>query len=90
MAQILIVSDSVENLAMLAMIVTDKTSHKATTTNNPFEVPKLIQEGAFDLLIINDVIKGMNVAELIAKVRKIDKSIPIHIVTAGGFEESAE
>jgi two-component system response regulator AtoC len=77
MAQILIVDDEVDMLALLAMIITDKTSHKATTTNNPLEVPKLIQEGAFDLLITDLKMPGMDGTELIAEVRKIDKSIPV-------------
>ena len=90
MAQILIVDDEVDMLALLAMIITEKTNHKATTTNNPLEVPKLIKEGAFDLLIADLKMPGMGGIELIDEVRKIDKSIPILIITAYGSIESAE
>jgi DNA-binding NtrC family response regulator len=90
MAQILIVDDEVDMLALLAMIITDKSTHKATTTNNPLEIPKLIQEGAFDLLITDLKMPGMDGIELIAEVRKIDKAIPILIITAYGSVESAE
>jgi DNA-binding NtrC family response regulator len=90
MAQILIVDDEVDMLALLAMIITEKSSHRATTTNNPLEVPKLIQEGAFDLLITDLKMPGIDGTELIAAVRKIDKSIPILIITAYGSVESAE
>ncbi|OHE55509.1 MAG: histidine kinase [Thermodesulfovibrio sp. RBG_19FT_COMBO_41_18] len=90
MAQILIVDDEVDMLALLAMIITEKTNHKATTTNNPLEVPKLIKEGAFDLLIADLKMPGMDGIELIDEVRKIDKSIPILIITAYGSIESAE
>jgi DNA-binding NtrC family response regulator len=72
------------------MIITEKTNHKATTTNNPLEVPKLIKEGAFDLLIADLKMPGMDGIELIDEVRKIDKSIPILIITAYGSIESAE
>jgi DNA-binding NtrC family response regulator len=89
-AQILIVDDEVEMLALLAMIISDKSTHKATTTNNPLEVPKLIQEGAFDLLITDLMMPGMDGTELIAEVRKIDKSIPILIITEYASVESAE
>jgi len=90
MAQILIVDDEVDMLALLAMIITDKSTHKATTTNNPLEVPKLIQNGAFDLLITDLKMPGMDGTELIAEVRKTDKVIPILIITAYGSVESAE
>ncbi|OGW38982.1 MAG: histidine kinase [Nitrospirae bacterium RBG_13_39_12] len=90
MAQILIVDDEVDMLALLAMIITEKTSHKATTTNNPLEVPKLIKEGNFDLIITDLKMPGMDGIELISGVRKIDKSIPILIITAYGSIESAE
>ncbi len=90
MAQILIVDDEVDMLALLAMIITEKTSHSTTTTNNPLEVPKLIQEGAFDLVITDLKMPGMGGIELIGEVRKINKSIPILIITAYGSIESAE
>jgi DNA-binding NtrC family response regulator len=90
MAEILIVDDEVDMLALLAMIITEKTNHRATTTNNPLEVPKLIKEGAFDLLIADLKMPGMGGIELIDEVRKIDKSIPILIITAYGSIESAE
>jgi DNA-binding NtrC family response regulator len=90
MAQILIVDDEVDMLALLAMIITEKTNHSAATTNNPLEVPKLIKEGAFDLLITDLKMPGINGLELIEEVRKIDKSIPILVITAYGSIESAE
>jgi len=90
MAQILIVDDEVDMLALLAMIITEKSSHKATTTNNPLEVPKLVQGGAFDLVITDLKMPGMDGTELIAEIRKIDKSIPILIITAYGSVDSAE
>ncbi|MEW6675997.1 MAG: response regulator [Nitrospirota bacterium] len=90
MAQILIVDDEVDMLALLAMIITEKTNHRATTTNNPLEIPKLIKEGAFDLLIADLKMPGMDGIEIIDEVRKIDKSIPILIITAYGSIESAE
>jgi len=90
MAEILIVDDEVDMLALLAMIITEKTNHRATTTNNPLEVPKLIKEGTFDLLIADLKMPGMGGIELIDEVRKTDKSIPILIITAYGSIESAE
>ena len=90
MAHILIVDDEVDMLALLAMIITNKSTHGATTTNNPLEVPKMIQEGKFDLIISDLKMPGMDGVELIAAVRKIDESIPILIITAYGSVDSAE
>jgi len=90
MARILIVDDEVDMLALLAMIITEGSIHKVTTTNNPFEVPNLIQEWAFDLLITDLKMPGMDGTELIAEVRKIDQSIPILIITEYDSAESAE
>ena len=72
------------------MIITGETIHKVTTTNNPFEVPQLIQEWAFDLLITDQKMQGMDGIELVAEVRKIDKSIPILIITEYDSVESTE
>jgi DNA-binding NtrC family response regulator len=50
-AQILVVDDELDMLALLAMIIGEKTEHKVTTTNNPLEVPELIKTGDYNLLI---------------------------------------
>jgi DNA-binding NtrC family response regulator len=77
MAHILIVDDEVDMLTLLAKIIAENTNHNVTTTNNPLEVPKLIKEGAFDLLIVAFEMPGMNGPELIYEVKKIDEYIPI-------------
>lgn len=89
-AQILIVDDELDILTVLAMIISDKTDHKVTTTNNPFEVPELIKEGVYDLLITDLKMPGMDGMELMGEVRKLDKYIPVLIITAYGSPELAE
>lgn len=89
-AQILVVDDELDMLALLAMIIAEKTVHKVTTTNNPLEVPELIKTGDYNLLISDLKMPGMDGVELIAEIRKIDKHIPILIITAYGSVESAE
>ncbi|MDI6790711.1 MAG: response regulator [Thermodesulfobacteriota bacterium] len=89
-AQILIVDDELDMLALLAMIITEKTDHKVTTTNNPLEVPELVKTGAYDVLISDLKMPGMDGVELIDEIRKIDEHIPILIITAYGSNESAE
>jgi DNA-binding NtrC family response regulator len=90
MAHILIVDDEVDMLTLLAKIIPEKTNHNVTTTNNPLEVPNLIKEGAFDLLITDLKMPGMDGIQLIFEVKNIDKTIPIIVITAYGSEESAE
>ncbi|MCJ7616709.1 MAG: response regulator [Desulfobacterales bacterium] len=89
-ASILIVDDELDMLALLAMIISEKTEHKVTTTNNPLEVVQLVKEGEYDLIISDLKMPGMDGIELIAEIRKIDQYIPILVITAYGSIESAE
>ena len=43
--KILIVDDEPDMLEMLDMIITDKTSHKVVTTNNPWKWVKFLPKG---------------------------------------------
>ena len=88
--QILIVDDELDMLALLAMIITEKTDHKVTTTSNPLEVAKLVEEGAYDLVISDLKMPGMDGMELIEEITKMGKHIPVLIITAYGSIESAE
>ena len=88
--KILIVDDELDMLALLAMIIAEKTEHKVDTTNNPLEVPGLIKTGDYNLLISDLKMPSMDGVELITEIRKIDKHIPILIITAYGSVESAE
>lgn len=69
-AQILVVDDELDMLALLAMIIGEKTEHKVTTTNNALEVPELIKTGDYNLLISDLKMPGMDGVELIAEIRK--------------------
>lgn len=89
-ANILIVDDELDMLALLAMIVSEKTDHKVTTTTNPLEVVQFVKEGDFDLVISDLKMPGMNGIELASEIRKIDKNIPVLVVTAYASIESAE
>ena len=90
MARILIVDDELDMLALLAMIVSEKTDHKVTTTNNPLEVVEFVKEGDFDLIISDLKMPSMDGIELIAEIRKVDQYIPILVITAYASIESAE
>ncbi len=90
MAQILIVDDELDMLALLAMIIREKTNHQVTTTNNPLEVLELVKTEDYDLVISDLKMPTMDGLELIDEIRKMDSDIPILIITAYGSFESAE
>jgi DNA-binding NtrC family response regulator len=89
-ARILVVDDELDMLALLAMIISEKTEHKVTTTNNPLEVVQFVKEKEYDLIISDLKMPVMDGIELIAEIRKIDQYIPILVITAYGSIESAE
>ena len=90
MAQILIVDDELDMLALLAMIIREKTNHQVTTTSNPLEVLELVKTGDYDLVISDLKMPTVDGLELIDEIRKMDSNIPILIITAYGSFESAE
>ena len=49
--RILVVDDEPNMLRLLKTILMDKTGYEVTTTNNPLEVSKLLQEGHYDLVV---------------------------------------
>ena len=49
-----------------------------------------MKEGDFDLIITDLKMPGMNGIELASEIRKIDKNIPILVITAYASIESAE
>jgi len=89
-ARILVVDDELDMLALLAMIISEKTEHKVTTTNNPLEVVQFVKKRECDLIISDLKMPGMDGIELIAEIRKIDQYIPILVITAYGSIDSAE
>jgi len=89
-ARILVVDDELDMLALLAMIISEKTDHKVTTTNNPLEVIQFVLEGGYDLIITDLKMPTMDGIELIGEIRNIDQYIPILVITAYGSIESAE
>jgi DNA-binding NtrC family response regulator len=90
MAHILIVDDEPDMLAVLDTIITEKTSHKVTTATNPLEAPKLVKEGAYDLAATNLRMPGMDGIGVIDGIRKIDKYIPVLMITGYSSTKSAE
>ncbi|MGO8763282.1 MAG: response regulator [Desulfobaccales bacterium] len=88
--RILVVDDEPNMLRLLKTILMDKTGYEVTTTNNPLEVSKLLQEGHYDLVVTDLKMPLVDGIDLIGIVRNIEAAMPIIVITAYGTIETAE
>jgi DNA-binding NtrC family response regulator len=88
--RILVVDDEPNMLRLLKTILMDKTGYEVTTTNNPLEVNKLLQESHYDLVITDLKMPLVDGIDLIGIVRTHDATMPIIVITAYGTIETAE
>jgi DNA-binding NtrC family response regulator len=88
--RILVVDDEPNMLRLLKTILMDKTGYEVTTTNNPLEVSKLLQEDHFDLVVTDLKMPLVDGIDLIGIVKQIDATMPIIVITAYGTIETAE
>jgi DNA-binding NtrC family response regulator len=88
--RLLVVDDEPNMLRLLKTILMDKTGYEVTTTNNPLEVSKLLQEEHHDLVITDLKMPLVDGIDLIGIVKNIDAGIPIIVITAYGTIEVAE
>ena len=88
--RILVVDDEPNMLRLLKTILMDKTGYEVTTTNNPLEVSKMLQEGQYDLVVTDLKMPLVDGIDLIGIVKNIDAAIPIIVITAYGTIETAE
>ena len=88
--KILIIDDEPDMLVMLEMLITDKTTHKVVTTNNPFEIEELLAKDEFNLVITDLKMPMLDGIEVLQLVKKKDPDIPVIVITAFGTLEAAE
>ena len=88
--KILIIDDEPDMLVMLEMLITDKTTHKVVTTNNPFEIEELLAKDEFNLVITDLKMPMLDGIEVLELVKKSDADIPVIVITAFGTLEAAE
>jgi DNA-binding NtrC family response regulator len=88
--RILVVDDEPNMLRLLKTILMDKTGYEVTTTNNPLEVSKLLQESHYDLVVTDLKMPLVDGIDLIGIVKQIDATMPIIVITAYGTIETAE
>jgi len=88
--RILVVDDEPNMLRLLKTILMDKTGYEVTTTNNPLEVSKLLQESPYDLVVTDLKMPLVDGIDLIGIVKNIEAAMPIIVITAYGTIETAE
>jgi DNA-binding NtrC family response regulator len=88
--RILVIDDEPDMLMLLRMIIEDNTSYEVETTNNPAEGLKMLTEEAYDLVISDLKMPGMDGLELFDELRKMRPDIPVIIITAYGSPEAAD
>ena len=88
--RLLVVDDEPNMLRLLKTILMDKTGYEVTTTNNPLEVSKLLQESHYDLVVTDLKMPLVDGIDLIGIVKNIDAIVPIIVITAYGTIETAE
>ncbi|MBM4273770.1 MAG: response regulator [Deltaproteobacteria bacterium] len=90
MGRILAVDDELDMLALLKMIIEGYSNHQVTVTNNPMEAAELLEKEAFDLVLTDLKMPGMDGLELLELAKKLDEDALVIVITAFGSLESAE
>jgi YesN/AraC family two-component response regulator len=87
--RILAVDDEPHMLLLLERIITEKTPYSIVTTNNPLEVPELLQKEQFDVIITDLKMPGLDGLELLRGIRSGNRFEQVIMITAFGSLESA-
>jgi len=87
--KLLILDDEPDMLKLLQMIISEKTSYEAVTTNNPHEALELGKKGGFAMVITDLKMPGLDGIEVLEAIRRMDEDIPVIFITAYGSVESA-
>ena len=87
--RILAVDDEVHMLRLLDRIISERTPYPIVTTNNPLEVPQLLEKERFDLVLTDLKMPGMDGMDILRHVKEKGRGEEIIILTAFGFLETA-
>lgn len=87
--KVLAVDDQPHMLVLLERIIREETNYEFASTNNPLEVPGILQAGQFDVIITDLKMPGMDGLEILEHVRRSDRGEKVIIITAFGELETA-
>ncbi|MFP5213502.1 MAG: sigma-54-dependent transcriptional regulator [Acidobacteriota bacterium] len=88
-ARILIVDDEKDMLVLLKRILADKTSHEISTTDDPAQAAELLRREAFDIVLTDLKMPGMDGIQVLEKAKEKDENTAVILMTAYGTIESA-
>jgi DNA-binding NtrC family response regulator len=88
--RILAVDDELHMLRLLERIISEKTPYSIITTNNPLEVPALLERESFDLILTDLKMPGMDGLDILRRVKEQGRREEIVIITAFGSLETAK
>jgi len=83
---ILVVDDETYTRELLEMLLGDE-GYNVKTAKDGFEAIEAIKEEAFNLICMDVRMPGLNGVETLAEVRKVDKKIPVIMITGYGPNE---
>jgi DNA-binding NtrC family response regulator len=87
--RILAIDDEPHMLKLLERIITEKTPYSVTSTSNPLEVPKILEQEEFDVIITDLKMPGMDGLDILNLVREQNRFEQVVIITAFGSLDSA-
>lgn len=86
---ILAIDDEPHMLRLLERIITEKTSYSVSTTNNPLEVPGLLEKNTYNLIISDLKMPGMDGLDILRLLKEKNRPEEMIIITAFGSLETA-
>jgi len=87
--KILAVDDQPHMLVLLERIVRERTTHEFASTNNPLEIPGLLEKEVFDVIITDLKMPGMDGLEILDYINQNNRREKVIIITAFGELETA-
>ena len=89
MARILIVDDEPDMVALLRLLLTERTGHEVDTAGSGNEARRMIEAGAYELVISDMRMPDLEGLELMEISRESDPRCPFIFITGYGSIETA-
>jgi len=87
--RILALDDEIHMLKLLERIITEKTPYQIVTSHNALELPTLLGRSAFDLIVTDLKMPGMDGMDVLRMVKEEGRSEEVVIITAFGSLDTA-
>lgn len=89
MSTILAIDDEQDMLALLQRIISDKTSYRVSTLDNPQKLTELLRHNVYDVVLTDLKMPGKNGIEVLEEVKSKCPQTAVVVMTAYGTIESA-